>query len=350
MSIETLKWVDNSLVLLDQTLLPNHVEYKTYHEIEDIAEAIEQLVVRGAPAIGLTAAYAIAISAYKAKNQSSDFFLRSITKACDRLSQTRPTAVNLFWAIDKMQQIVTECNHLDNTAIYEALLNKAHELFEQDRLICRKMGSIGADLLPEKSRVITHCNAGALATADYGTALGMLYSAKDTGKSVTVYACETRPLLQGGRLTTWELQKNGIDVTIICDNMTASLLRHEDITCCVVGADRIAANGDVANKIGTYGLAILAKEHNVPFYIVAPISTLDLSIETGEHIPIERRHEDEVRRVMNNLITKKDVPVYNPSFDVTPYQYVSAIISEKGIARPPFSKTLRSWKMNEPLV
>jgi methylthioribose-1-phosphate isomerase len=350
MPIDTLKWVDNSLVLLDQTLLPNDVEYKKYHEVEDIAEAIEQLVVRGAPAIGLTAAYGIAISAYNTKEQSSDFFLNSIKKACDRLSKTRPTAFNLFWAIDKMQQIVTKNCRLSNTEIFEALLNGAHELFEEDRLICRQMGSIGANLLPKKSRVITHCNAGALATADHGTALGMLYSAKDIGKSISVFASETRPILQGARLTVWELNKHGIDVTLICDNMTASVLRNENITCCIVGADRVAANGDVANKIGTYGLAVLAKEHNVPFYVVAPVSTLDLSIETGEHIPIEHRHGDEVRRVMNSLITKIDVPVYNPSFDVTPYQFVDAIISEKGIARPPFSKTLWSWKNNKALA
>ena len=209
------------------------------------------------------------------------------------------------------------------------------------------MGSFGAALLPEKSNIITHCNAGALATSDYGTALGMLYSAKNSGKSINVFASETRPLLQGARLTAWELSENGIDVTIICDNMAASLLRKEDITCCVVGADRIAANGDVANKIGTYGLAIIAKQHNVPFYVVAPVSTLDLSITNGDQIPIEHRHGDEVRRIMNNSITQTDVPVYNPAFDVTPNQFISAIISEKGIASPPFSKTLQSWKTND---
>ena len=347
MSIETLKWDNNSLVLLDQTLLPNRVEYRKYFEVEDIANAIEHLIVRGAPAIGLTVAYGIALSAYKSKNQSSDIFLNSITEACNRFSQTRPTAVNLFWAIEKMQKIVDKHSSFSNTTIFEALLNEAHELFHQDRLICRQMGRFGAALLPEKSNIITHCNAGALATSDYGTALGMLYSAKNSGKSISVFASETRPLLQGARLTAWELSENGIDVTIICDNMAASLLRKEDITCCVVGADRIAANGDVANKIGTYGLAIIAKQHNVPFYVVAPVSTLDLSITNGDQIPIEHRHGDEVRRIMNNSITQTDVPVYNPAFDVTPNQFISAIISEKGIASPPFSKTLQSWKTND---
>ena len=234
-----------------------------------------------------------------------------------------------------MQKIVYKHSSFSNTAIFDALLNEAHELFHQDRLICRQMGRFGAALLPEKSNIITHCNAGALATSDYGTALGMLYSAKNSGKSINVFASETRPLLQGARLTAWELSENGIDVTIICDNMAASLLRKEDITCCVVGADRIAANGDVANKIGTYGLAIIAKQHNVPFYVVAPVSTLDLSITNGDQIPIEHRHGDEVRRIMNNSITQTDVPVYNPAFDVTPNQFISAIISEKGIVVHP---------------
>ena len=350
MSIETLKWDNNSLVLLDQTLLPNRVEYRRYFEVEDIANAIEHLIVRGAPAIGLTAAYGIALSAYKSQNHSSDIFQNSITEACNRFSQTRPTAINLFWAIEKMQKIVHKHSSFSNTTIFEALLNEAHELFQQDRLICRRMGRFGEALLPQKSSVMTYCNAGALATSGYGTALGMLYSAKNSGKSVSVFASETRPLLQGARLTAWELSENGIDVTIICDNMAASVLRKEDITCCVVGADRITANGDVANKIGTYGLAILAKQHNVPFYVVAPLSTLDLSITNGDLIPIEHRHGDEVRRIMNNSITQTDVPAYNPSFDVTPNQFISAIISEKGIARPPFSKTLQSWTTKEPLT
>tara|TARA_B100000902_G_scaffold379688_1_gene414255 strand:- start:3952 stop:5004 length:1053 start_codon:yes stop_codon:yes gene_type:complete len=350
MTIETLKWVDNSLILLDQTLLPNKVEYKAYHDVENIAKAIENLVVRGAPAIGLTAAYGIAISAYKAKKQSPENFLKNISRASNRLSQTRPTAVNLFWAIDKMQTIINNQNNHSNHAIYEALLSEAHALYEQDRSICRRMGKLGAELLPKESRIITHCNAGALATADYGTALGMVYSAKNTGKSITVFASETRPLLQGARLTSWELMNNGIDVTVICDNMIASVLRNENITCCIVGADRIAANGDIANKIGTYGLAILSKEHEVPFYVVAPVSTLDLGNKTGEDIPIEHRHDDEVRYIANNLTTGKNVRVHNPAFDVTPHQLVSAIISEKGIAKPPFPDTLRSWKTDEHLI
>ena len=350
MTIETLKWVDNSLVLLDQTLLPNKIEYKKYRNVENIAEAIENLVVRGAPAIGLTAAYGIVISAYNAKEQTPENFLKNISTASNRLSKTRPTAVNLFWAIDKMQTILVKHNNHSNHAIYEALLSEAHTLYEQDRFICRRMGSLGAELLPEESRIITHCNAGALATADYGTALGMVYSAKNGGKSVTVFASETRPLLQGARLTSWELMNNGIDVTVICDSMIASVLRHENITCCIVGADRIAANGDIANKIGTYGLAILAKEHGVPFYVVAPVSTLDLTIKTGEDIPIEHRHGDEVRCIMDHLITEKGVRIHNPAFDVTPNQFVSAIISEKGIAKSPFPNTLSCWKMNEPLI
>lgn len=343
MPMQTLKWQDDALILLDQTRLPEELVYATYRHVEDIARAIEGLVVRGAPAIGLAAAYGVVVGARAAVDCASEAFCRRVEADIARLARTRPTAVNLFWALDQMQEVLAANQGSDNHVICDSLLEAAHRLFEEDRQICRQIGAHGAALLRDGSQVITHCNAGGLATADYGTALGVVYAAQEAGKKVAVFADETRPLLQGSRLTAWELMQSGIDVKVICDNAAAAVLRSEDIDCCIVGADRIAKNGDVANKIGTYGLAILAREHDVPFYVAAPVSTLDMKLTSGAEIPIEKRDGAEVRRGMGKPTAPDAVPVYNPAFDVTPCDLVSAIISEKGVARAPYEPALRAW-------
>ena len=343
MPMQTLKWQDDALILLDQTRLPEELVYATYRHVEEIARAIEGLVVRGAPAIGLAAAYGVVVGARAAVDCASESFCRRVEADIARLARTRPTAVNLFWALDQMQEVLAENRGRDNHVICDALLAAAHRLFEEDRQICRQIGAHGAALLRDGSQVITHCNAGGLATADYGTALGVIYAAQEAGKKVAVFADETRPLLQGSRLTAWELMQSGIDVKVICDNAAAAVLRSEDIDCCIVGADRIAKNGDVANKIGTYGLAILAREHGVPFYVAAPVSTLDMALASGAEIPIEKRDAAEVRKGMGKPTAPDAVPVYNPAFDVTPCSLVSAIISEKGVARAPYEPALHAW-------
>ena len=343
MPVQTLKWQDDALVLIDQTRLPEELVYEACRDVETVAQAIEVLMVRGAPAIGLAAAYGVVIGAREAIDCEPAEFRRRVEEAIDRLARTRPTAVNLFWALDQMRALLNAHQDSDNQTTCDAFLATADRLFEEDRQICRQIGRNGAELLRDGGQVITHCNAGGLATADYGTALGVIYAAHETGKKVAVFADETRPLLQGSRLTAWELMQSGVDVKVICDNMAASVLRAEDIDCCIVGADRIARNGDVANKIGTYGLAILAREHDVPFYVAAPVSTLDISLASGEQIPIEERNPIEIRAGMGKSTAPDDVPVYNPAFDITPKELVTAIISEKGVAHPPFEPTLCAW-------
>ena len=343
MPVQTLKWQDDALILLDQTRLPEELVYETCRDVETVAQAIEVLMVRGAPAIGLAAAYGVVVGALAAIDCEPAEFRRRVAETIDRLARTRPTAVNLFWALDQMRTLLAASQNSDNQTAYDALLAKAHHLFEQDRQICRQIGRNGAELLRDGGQVITHCNAGGLATADYGTALGVIYAAQEAGKKVAVFADETRPLLQGSRLTAWELMQSGVDVKVICDNMAASVLRQEDIDCCIVGADRIARNGDVANKIGTYGLAILAREHGVPFYVAAPVSTLDISLASGEEIPIEERDPSEIRAGMGKPTAPNDVAVYNPAFDITPNKLVTAIISEKGVAHGPYESTLCAW-------
>ncbi len=343
MPVETLKWRDDALVLIDQTRLPSELVYQTCADVETVARAIEVLMVRGAPAIGLAAAYGVVVGARNALACSEADFRQRVDEAIARLERTRPTAVNLFWALNQMRQVLENTAGQNNQTICDHLLTTANRLFVEDQEICRRMGKNGAELLPDEGQIITHCNAGGLATADYGTALGVVYAACEQGKKISVFADETRPLLQGSRLTAWELHQSGVKVKVICDNMAATVMRRENIACCLVGADRIAANGDVANKIGTYGLAILAKEHGVPFYVVAPVSTLDISLASGDEIPIEERKGEEIRRGMGKLTAPEEVAVYNPAFDVTPHALVSAIVSEKGIARAPFAPTLRAW-------
>ncbi len=337
MSVRTLEWLEDGLELLDQTLLPVEERYVVCGDVEAVADAIERLVVRGAPAIGVAAAYGVVVGARAAP---AGDVRGAVARADERLRRTRPTAVNLFWALDRMARAAED---LPEDGLADGLLAEARRIHEDDTVRCRSMGRHGALLLPDKATVMTHCNAGGLATAGYGTAVGVFYAATDAGKRLSVYADETRPLLQGARLTAWELCKEGIPVTVICDNMAASLMRERHVDAIFVGADRIAANGDAANKIGTYGLAISAARHDVPFYVVAPMSTVDMSLAEGADIPIEERAEDEIRRGGGWQIVPDAADVWNPAFDVTPAELIAGIVTEHGVARAPFGEVLARW-------
>lgn len=330
--------------LIDQTCLPGELVLKDCRTVEEVCEAIKVLRVRGAPAIGCAAALGVALAAHITEADSAEELLAAVTMARDQLAATRPTAVNLFWALDKMMDVADQATDLDVPGFRAKLLEEAQGIVADDLTRCRRIGQYGADLIPNGANILTHCNAGALATAGYGTALGVIRAAHEQDKKIHVWVDETRPLLQGARLTAWELQQEGIPCTVICDSVGASLMRQQKVDCIVVGADRIAANGDTANKIGTYMLAVLAEKHNVPFYIAAPLSTVDFDLASGEGIPIEQRHPQEVSYVAGRLddpICPADVKVYNPAFDVTPHQLISAIITERGVAQPPFSAALR---------
>ena len=339
--IQTINWTESGVVMLDQRLLPAEEVYNTYTDHAGIAEAIRSMVIRGAPAIGIAAAMGVALGVQKAACADIAELDAAFDRICADIRATRPTAVNLFWAVERMKAIYERERGNGVQAIRRALIQESLKMHSEDIEANRRIGRFGQELIPEKAQVLTHCNAGALATAGYGTALGVIRAAVEAGKHVQVYADETRPFLQGARLTAWELEKDGIPVTVITDNMAGYFLQKGIINCVVVGADRIAANGDVANKIGTYPLSVLAKENGVPFYVAAPVSTLDLSIPDGSHIPIEERDPDEVRRIKGIAITPSDVRVANPAFDVTPGRYVHAIITDRGIARAPFGDSLR---------
>ena len=324
------------MVMIDQTRLPRETVFVTCANYVEVADAIRTMIIRGAPAIGVAAAMGVAIGALHSKDLERD-----MPVICDTLAKTRPTAVNLFWAIDRMKKLYASVRHLTVAEIRERLVTEAKLVREEDIAINRAIGRFGADLVPDGKTVLTHCNAGALATAGFGTALGVIRAAVQQGKKIDVFADETRPFLQGARLTAWELQRDGIETTLITDNMAGHFLKSGRIGCVVVGADRIAANGDVANKIGTYSVAVLAKENNVPFYVAAPISTLDLTLTTGDQIPIEERSALEVTHVQGVHIAPDGIKVANPAFDVTPNRYVSAIITERGVASAPFELSLR---------
>jgi len=334
--VETIEWTPEGVVMIDQTKLPSEVTFVTCATYNEVADAIRSMVIRGAPAIGVAAAMGVALGALKASDLEAE-----MPVICETLAQTRPTAVNLFWAIDRMKQVYASVRGSDPAAIRERLVLEAQRVRDEDLAINEKIGSFGAPLVPDGKTVLTHCNAGALATAGFGTALGVVRAAVREGKKIDVFADETRPFLQGARLTAWELQRDGIETTLITDNMAGHFLKSGRIGCVVVGADRIAANGDVANKVGTYGVAVLAKENNVPFYVAAPISTLDLTLESGDKIPIEERAGKEVTHIQGLHIAPEGIKVANPAFDVTPNRYVSAIITERGIARAPYVEQLR---------
>ncbi len=339
-TVKTLEWRGDALRIIDQTRLPTEQVYLDLRTVPDVAEAIKTLRVRGAPAIGIAAAFGVVLGVLAA-DDTPEASRAAAEQAIEELAATRPTAKNLFWALQRMRRVVEQAANQGKSVLLERLLAEANAILEEDRQACRAMGRHGASLLPERCTVLTHCNAGALATADYGTAVGVIYAAAQAGKQVRVYADETRPLLQGARLTTWELMQAGIDVTLICDNMAAWVMRTVGIDAVLVGADRIARSGDVANKIGTYNLAVLAHRHGVPFYVVAPLSTFDPEIDSGEEIPIEERSPQEVTHPFGVQIAPEGVNVFNPAFDVTPAELISAIVTERGIVTPPLAEGIR---------
>jgi methylthioribose-1-phosphate isomerase len=333
--VPTVEWKAGMVRLLDQSKLPGSVEFLDCRDYQTVAEAIRTLKVRGAPAIGVTAAMGVALGAQKINASDYPTFWQAVVKICDELAATRPTAVNLFWALERMKVKLVSLQTEPVSAIKQALELESQAILEEDIALCKTMGRHGAELIHDGETVLTHCNAGSLATAGYGTALGVIRAAWEQGKRINVIADETRPVLQGARLTAWELMQDQIPVTLITDNMAGSLMRQGKIHLCIVGADRIAANGDVANKIGTYSVAVLAKAHHIPFYVAAPYSTIDLNTKSGEEIPIEQRNASEVTTIHgSHPVAPQDVPVYNPAFDVTPAELIAGIITERGVFKP----------------
>ena len=341
----TIAWIggaDGFIRLIDQTLLPTEVQYLDCRTAQEIWEAIRSLRVRGAPAIGVAAAMGVVLGAQTATSDDRAAFARRVRETSAYLRTSRPTAVNLFWALDRMEARLRDCIERNSlTQIRQIMLDEALAIEDEDRRMCRAIGAAGAKLIGPGQGVLTHCNAGGLATADYGTALAVMFTAAEQGTPFRVFADETRPLLQGARLTTWELQQRGIDVTLICDNMAAQVMKEKRIDLVITGADRIAANGDTANKIGTYGVALLAKAHGIPFYIAAPSSTFDLSLPTGDAIPIEQRDSREVTHGLGKQTAPNGIKVYNPAFDVTPANLIAAIITERGLVEPVNAESIR---------
>ena len=339
-NIQTMRWLDGKFEMIDQRILPNKFEYISYDSAKSVAEGIKTMVVRGAPAIGCAAAFGIALEGLKLNKENNKDYIKNFEIAFKELAESRPTAVNLFWALAKMQKVMNENINSNLEELSSILLLEAIAIMEEDININKQMGAFGADLLKDGDVVLTHCNAGALATAGHGTALGVIRSAVEQGKKISVIADETRPFLQGARLTSWELIQDNIPVTLITDNMSGYLMSKGEINAIIVGTDRVAANGDVANKIGTYMVAVLAKRHNIPFYVACPISTIDLNCPNGEAIPIEERAKEEVTGYRDTQWAAKGVSVRNPSFDVTPAELVTAIITEKGIIHRPNIKNV----------
>jgi methylthioribose-1-phosphate isomerase len=338
--MRTVEYRQGAVRLIDQTRLPAAVEFVECRTWQQVAEAIRQMRVRGAPAIGVTAAYGLALAALNFRGDDPRAFEAEIERAAEGLAQTRPTAVNLFWGLEQGRRVAQRADEIGVAAARQELLALAERLADEDVAACRRLGAFGAELVPLGANILTHCNAGALATVDYGTALGVVRAAAEAGRRPHVFVDETRPFLQGARLTAWELQQLGIPQTLITDTMAGHFISRGGVDLVVVGADRIAANGDVANKIGTYTLAVLCHENGVPFYVAAPISTLDLSLSSGAEIPIEQRSVDEVIRIGGQRIAPEGVQAAHPAFDVTPARYVSAIITERGVARPPYEESL----------
>lgn len=338
--MKTLEWREDALYLLDQTRLPLEVVYVDCRDHRAVADAIETMKVRGAPAIGLAAAYGLVLAARELADAEPGTFMGGFVEAARRLASTRPTAVNLFWAITRMRGLVESHRDMPAREIAEFLLVEANRMLHDDEAANRQMGEYGARLVPDRANILTHCNAGALATGEYGTALGVIRAAHEQGKHVHVWVDETRPLLQGARLTAWELQEGGIPFTLITDNMAGHFMARGEIDLAVVGADRIAANGDVANKIGTYSIAVLARAHDIPLYVAAPTSTVDLSISSGDRIPIEQRRPDEVTAFRGRQVAPNGARVANPAFDVTPSRLIAAIVTEHGVIEDPFREGL----------
>ncbi len=344
MPIATIEWQNRKVKIIDQTKLPLRLVHIYCEDLRTLREAILSLKVRGAPALGIAGAFGVVLGTQNSSATDFPSFRRELEEAIDYLGSSRPTAVDLFWALKRMRNCAEKNKHQGIPQIKKALQEEALQIMQEDKTRSRQMAKEGAFLLKDGDRILTHCNAGALVTADYGTALGVIYGAKEEGKKVTVWADETRPLLQGARLTTWELMRAEVEVTLICDNMAGDLMQRGRVDKVLVGADRIASNGDVANKIGTYTLAVLAKENKVPFYVVCPISTIDLEISSGKMIPIEQRSSQEITEFGRKRIAPQGVKVYNPAFDITPARYITGIITEKGILRPPYKETLKELR------
>jgi methylthioribose-1-phosphate isomerase len=347
--IQTLEWTDQGVRFIDQTKLPMEETYVNCTTYQQVADVIREMVVRGAPAIGVAAAMGIALGVQNSKAENGGDMKRDFDQICEVIGKTRPTAVNLFWAIRRMQDKFETLRVRPIPQVKQSLIEEAKRMHAEDIAANQAMGLHGATLMPATGGVLTHCNAGALATCGYGTALGVIRAAIEQGKKIHVYADETRPFLQGSRLTAWELMKDGIPTTVISDNMSGAMMKEGKIQAIVVGADRIAANGDVANKIGTYTVAVLAKEHGIPFYVAAPISTVDLETPDGSKIPIEQRNPREVTHIAGKQMVPDGVSIENPAFDVTPAKYVTAIVTERGIARAPYEESLKKLSALSPL-
>lgn len=341
MAIPTISWKNNCVRIIDQTKLPLRLEYIDCRNAQCVWDAIKALKVRGAPAIGIAGAFGVVLGLNEIKTDDYAAFKEKVDKVIDYLASSRPTAVNLFWALKRMQDIVYANSDMPVRGIRRLLFKEAGKILEEDKGICRKMADFGSRLIKNGDCLLTICNAGALATADYGTALGVFYRAREKAKHFKVFACETRPLLQGARLTAWELKKHSIGVTLIADNTAGLLAKEGRIAKVFVGADRIAANGDTANKIGTFNLSLISFYHKIPFYVVAPSSTFDLNLKSGKHIPIEHRKAREVLELQSKKTTSPGIKVYNPAFDVTPHRYISGFVTEEGLIYPPFEKNIR---------
>lgn len=336
--LPTIQWDRDRVILIDQRRLPAEEVYITCTEPEEVAVAIEQMAIRGAPAIGVAAAFGVALGFVRWDGTGN--LEKMFADILRRFRSTRPTARNLFWALERMERTFAEQKHLESSGLKQVMIEEALAIEREDVATNQKIGLWGRELISDRAGILTHCNAGALATAGYGTALGVIRAAVEQGKRVRVFVDETRPVLQGARLTCWELARDGIPAVLITDNMAGFMMQKKRVSVAVTGADRIAANGDTANKIGTYGVAVLAKEHGIPFYVAAPLSTVDFNIRDGTGIPVENRSPEEVRTVRGQLITLPEMDVENPAFDITPARYITAIITEEGVARPPFEKSL----------
>jgi methylthioribose-1-phosphate isomerase len=341
MRFNTIQYKKGRLTIIDQRMLPLKIRTIEADSIKDVYSCIQTLAVRGAPAIGVFAAYGLVIGVKKLKPAEKKYFFKQLFRIIDYLKSSRPTAVNLSWALDRMKNVACDNYAKKISTITGILLKEAKVIHREDKAQCEKIGAHGAKLIKNGDAILTHCNAGCLATTGSGTALAVIYKAKQQGKKINVYIDETRPLLQGARLSAWEMQQRGVDITLICDNMSGFIMKQGKVDKVIVGADRIARNGDTANKIGTYSLAVLAKAHNIPFYVAAPSSTFDFTLKNGREIPIEQRSQEEVKKIMNVYHAPKKVKAYNPAFDITPADYISAIITEKGVIERPCSRKLK---------
>ena len=343
--LPTIEWQDDGVVMVDQRKLPAQEVYVRCKTAKEVARAIKKMVIRGAPAIGVAAAMGLALGMTRSKAKGTSQLAAEFYKLSELMAGTRPTAVNLFWAIERMKRVFSDAARSGQSTdeIKDAIVTEARRVHDEDVASCRALGAHGEAVVPDDACVLTHCNAGALATGGYGTALGVIRAAVERGKRLVVFADETRPFLQGARLTAWELMRDGIDTTVITDSMAGPLMREGKVDIVVVGADRIAANGDVANKIGTYTVAILAREHGVPFYVAAPVSTVDFAMPDGTKIPIEERSEREITHIGSLRVTPEGAGVWNPAFDVTPHRFIAGIITEHGICRPPYTESLKAF-------